>query len=326
MTKENLYLVINTIILTIIGALVLFVITTYVPTEDEDKLFNQVVELKDTRNVETIPSSGGFSVIASRSKAYNNADEEIGVVYRGLIRNSYRFSNDDAYGEIEILVGITSQDRVFVQIVTLKQTSTYIGGIQDYVYEYFRDIDYFEVEGLPVENVEEPDAGATASDSTGAIKALVLRIVDYHFGIIRDQHEVWYGEGYTKAIDDTFVGTDLVVNREVVRNANDAIIGYVYKMMGTTEYYDGNTGSISVYIAFDIDGVVIGVLLPEDEYGHSLGNFRNRNFNYLLEFVGATVDDFDDIQLNQADIAAGASNTRGLIDTLIDALSEVIEG
>ena len=325
MTRENLYLVINTLIITIIGVALLFVVSNYVPTETEDKLFNQVVELKNTTNVENVPSSGNFSVIASRSRAFDQSDREIGVVYRGIIRNSYTYSPSDAYGEIEILVGINLQDRVFVQVVTLKQTSTYIGGIQDYIYEYFRDIDYLEVEGLPVVDVEEPGAGATASDSTGAIKALVLRIVDHHFGIVRDQFEVWYGEGYTKANDDTFVATEFVVNREIVRNSNDAIIGFVYKMVGSAEYYDGNIGSISLYMAFDIDGVVLGVLLPEDEYGHSLGNFRNRNYNYLLEFVGVTVDDFESIQLAQSDIAAGASNTRSLIDTLIDALSEVIQ-
>jgi hypothetical protein len=326
MTKENLYLIINTVILTALSILFLLVYSNAVPKTPEDKLFNQVVEFRNTVIIEQIPAEGNYSVIATRSRAINNAGEQIGLVYKGIIKNGYTYAQGDPYGIIEILVGITPDDRVFVQIVTLRQTSTYVGGIQNYVYEYFRDIDYLEVEGLPVINVEEPDAGATASDSTGAIKALVQRIVDLHFEIIRDQYEVWYGEGYTKSNDDTFTPTTLVVNREVVRNSNNAIIGYVYKLVDSGEYYGGDIGSIAVYIAFDIDGKVIGVLLPDDEYGHSPGNFKNRNYNYLQEFIGATAEEFANIQDEKADVAAGASNTQKVIDRLLTALSEVITG
>lgn len=326
MKKESLLLLINTVLLIVVSIVFLVIYTNNVPKTPEDKLFNQVVEFRNTVVIEQIPADGNYSVIATRSRALDNAGDQIGLVYKGVIRNNYAYQPSDDHGLIEILVGITPEERVFVQIVTLRQTSSFIGGIQDYVYEYYRDIDYLEIENLPVEDVDL-DASATATDSTGAIKALVQRIVDYHFEIVRDPYEAWYGAGYTKANDDGFVsGNPLVIGREVIRNANDAIIGYVYELTDTGVYYAPDTGSVTAYIAFDIDNVVIGVMLPEETYGHSLGNFRNKNLTYLESFIGATAEEFAALQVDNADIAAGASNTQALIDRLLVALSEVITG
>ena len=324
MRKENLFLLINTVILLVIGGLFLIVYTNFVPQRPEDRLFNQVIELKNTRSIENVPSSGNYAVIANRSDAYNRSGEKIATVYKAIITNDYTFSEEDSKGTIEVFIGIKGE-YVFVEIVTLKQTQTYVKGIQNHIYTVYQNAHYLDIENVDI------TAGTTATVSTGAIQSVVSRAVDLHFGIIRDPLIQYFGENYVKTVDDTFDISEHenVLQLEIVTDDQSQVIGYIYKLSGEGEY-SGATGlitdSIGIYAILNQDLEVLGFILPDEEYKHSGGSFKTKNINYLNLFVGLTANQFDSVMNDNDEITAGATGTRNLMDVLLNALKEVILG
>lgn len=180
MRRENKFLLINTVILLVVGLMFILTYATIIPIEPKDKLFGQVIELGEESIVKVKPTIGHYEVLNSVSYAYDRQGNIVGKVYHVYARNGYNHNPDDKYGYIELLVGIDLNEKVYVQIVELKQTSAYNVKIQNYIYEYYQGFSIDQLVGIPVINVEDIDAGATASKSTGTIKSLVSKaIVEY---------------------------------------------------------------------------------------------------------------------------------------------------
>lgn len=193
MSKENLYLLINTIILLLVGLIVIFVFSNYVPLEPKDKLFNQVVTLDEPIVLHDIPTIGHYEVVHSVQDVLNLQGDKIGVVYHVYARNGYIETPQDDFGYIELLVGITLDNEVYVEIVRLSQTVTYNVAIQDYVNQYYQGFSFSELVGIPVVNVEDLEAGVTASRSTGSIKNLVGMAIDEYVNHSSSLSEVTEG-------------------------------------------------------------------------------------------------------------------------------------
>jgi len=180
MKKQNLFLMINAVILLVISIGFLFAYQNVVPKDPEDKLFNQMVTLKDEEIINNVPSIGHYSIVHKVQTAYNAQGNKVGTVYTVMAKNGYKFDSADDFGYIELLVGIDLNNKVYVQPVKIQQTSTYVGGIQDYIYEYFQGFAFDYLLLIPVVNVGDLEAGATASESTGLVKSLVAMVINRH--------------------------------------------------------------------------------------------------------------------------------------------------
>jgi len=157
---------------------IIFIYSTYMPLEPKDKLFDQVVTLDDAVVLHDIPTIGHFEVIHSVQNVFNLKGDKIGVVYHVYARNGYIETPQDDFGYIELLVGINLENEVYVEIVKLSQTSIYNVAIQNYINDYYQGFSFSELIGIPVVNVEDLEAGVTASRSTGSIKNLVAMAID----------------------------------------------------------------------------------------------------------------------------------------------------
>jgi hypothetical protein len=324
--KENLLLMINLVVMLIIGIGVIFVNNNLIPKEPQDRLFNQVVELENQTNITSVPNSQSYAVVDYRADAVNKSGILVGTVYNIKVKNSYGITGpNDTNGYMELLVGIDLEDKVYVEIISLIQSSWTVKGIQYYIYEYFQGVPYTSVPNIPVYDAADPTAGATAKDSTGTIKDLIREAIDIHYDlIVEDPYAVLYGEGYILTNDTEFTASEYVKARRIVTNASNQEVGYVYHLSGSGEYYDGNSSSIGIYLAFDMNDEVIGVLVPEGEYLHTRGTRYNTIVNYLNTFVGLTVSEFADVINDDSDITSGVTNTRALVDILLNAfVSEV---
>lgn len=193
MSKENRYLLINSLGLLILGLVVIFVYSTYIPLEPKDKLFNQVVTFDEVMILNEMPTIGHFEVVHSVQDVLNLQGDKIGVVYHVYARNGYIETPQDDFGHIELLVGITLDNKVYVEIVKLSQTSTYNVAIQDYINEYYQGFSFSELIGIPVVNVEDLEAGTTASRSSGSIKNLVAMAIDEYVNHTSSLSEVTQG-------------------------------------------------------------------------------------------------------------------------------------
>ncbi len=329
MKKQNLWLLINTAILVGITVLFIVILETSVPKEPKDYLFGTVVELRNETNIEDPSGSSSYQIVDYKAEAYKGSTF-LGTVYNVKIKNGYTYHEDDAFGMIELLVAIDPAENVKVQIVELNQSDWTVKGIQAYIYDKYQSIPYGSVTNIPTYDAADPTAGATATDSTGAIKAIIQRVVDIHFDLIVDNPLITlYGSNAVITVDSSFdPTTEYVTQRELVKNESNVDLGYVYTLTGTGDFlgYDGMvTGqSVTIKVAFDVDDAVIGVILPEELYGHTTGDRMNKIQNYLDLLIGSTIDEFDTALSNPGSIVSGVSWTKDLVDDLIAALVEEV--
>lgn len=318
MKKQELWLLINTLILLLVAIGLIIVYNNAVVKTPEDRLFGRIVSLENEAIVEALPNTNSYAIVHLSYDAVTASGETIGKVYNLKIKNGYNFSSDESFGEIELLVGIDGDDLINVEIITLKQSSWTVKGIQRFVYDRYQDVLIAQVENVPSYDAADPDAGATATDSTGAIRDLVKKAVQMHFGtFVDDPYIEFFGEDYVLTEDTTFSGT-LVTHKYTVEGQ-----GTIYLVTGTGEYYDGNEASITLHVLLDSDGEILALLLPDDGYNHTKG-FRSRNDAYLAAFIGLTLDDVEQVVNDNDDLTTGATNSKTLIETLLRALvSEV---
>lgn len=328
MNKQNLWLLINTGIILAITALFLVLSEAVVPKDPEDLLFGKVVELKNETDVERAPLTGNYAIVDFKTEAYSGKTF-LGTVYNVKIKNNYTINEDYQFGMIELLVLIDPAGKVKVQIVQLNQSDWTVKGIQAYIYEKYQGIAYASVASIPSYDAADITAGATATDSTSSIKALIQKAIDIHYDLIVDDPLVTiYGEGYVISNDTTFVPTTNVTKREIVKNASNVDIGYVYTLTGTGDYDNGQElvsgHSITLQVAFNVDDEVLGVVIPEDLYGHTSGARQAKIQSYVDLLVGKTVSEFVATLNGGADLVANVTYTKDLVDILIDALIEEV--
>jgi hypothetical protein len=326
--KQNLWLLINTGIILALAALFLVLVETVVPREPKDFLFGKVVELKNETDIERAPLTGGYAIVDYKTEAYSGS-KFLATVYNVKIKNSYTYSDDDEFGIIELLVAIDPAGKVSVQIVQLNQSNWTVKGIQRYITETYQGIPYTQVSSIAPYNAADLTAGVTATDSTGSIKAIIQKAIDIHYDLIVDDPLVTiYGEGYVISDDTTFVPTTLVVNREIVKNASNVDLGYVYTLTGAGDYDNGQElvigHTVTLKFAFDVDDILLGVVIPEELYGHTAGNRLTKIQNYVNLLVGKNATEFAAALANPGDIVSGVTYTKDLVDILIDALVDEV--
>jgi hypothetical protein len=263
--------------------------------------------------------------------AVDKNDEKVGTVYHAVIKNSFSLSGSGVdYGFIELLIGFSEDDKVYVQYLTVYQSSWAVVGVQKYIQDYYDGEDILNIQGIPSFDADIV-AGATqnpATVSTDAIKEIVMEalILEYpELEEINPYEELFGIENYQFEDDATFTETTYITDKRLVTDGTDQI-GYVYSVTGTGEYQDGDSDSILIEIVFDSDDRILGFVLPDETYNHSGGSFRSKNEQYLENYVGLLISEIQaevDAQ-NSTDVTSGASNTRALIDELLEAfVSEV---
>lgn len=328
MNKQNLWLLINTLIILVVTAGFLVLNGTSIPREPKDFLFGKVIELRNEEDIETAPVSGGYAIVDFKAEAYQGKTF-LGTVYNVKIKNGYTYSDAYDFGMIELLVAIDPAGNVFVQVVQLNQSDWTVKGIQAYISEKYQGIAYESVKSIPAYDAADITAGVTATDSTAAIQAIIQKAIDIHYDmLITDPIATMYGTGYVITNDDTFVPTAFVTKREIVKNASNVDLGYIYTVSGVGDYDNGQEivsgHRITLQVAFDVDDVVLGILIPEELYGHTKGNRLTKIQNYVNLLVGATASEFSARLANPGSITSGVTYTKDLVDILIEALAEEV--
>lgn len=324
MRKENLWLLINTMILLLVGIIFVVVVQLRVPKNPEDKIFNQTAVIRNETKVEGVPSGNSYSVIDYKAELQTKNGKFLATVYNVKIKNSYNFSSEYEFGTIELLVAVDENDKAHVEVVYLNQSDWTVKGIQKYIYEYYNGKTLAEIERIPEYDAADLNAGATAVDSTGTIKDLVLKVMKLHLNIeeeVADPYVEIFGEGYTFENDANFAATEHVLSRELAKDANGDVVGSLYKLNGENENYKpGELNEITIYVALDTNNVVLGVVSPEDEYHHTGGGFRNQTLAFMETFVGISLTSID----TNYDLIGASTNSQQLVLDLLLELKEVL--
>jgi hypothetical protein len=334
MKKQNLYLLINFVLMLLIGIGFGLYNQIQTMTEPIDKLFDQKVLLDNEQKLSSIPymsaNSTNFEIVDKKWTVRDQNDKIIGHAYHAVIKNDFSLSGSGVdYGYIELLVGISLDNEVSVEYINIYQSQWALVGIQKYIQDNYDEINYQSVQTIPSFDADIV-SGATenpATISTDAIKTIVSSVIEMHYNIsTEDPYETLFGtENYEFTTDDTFVATTHILEKVLVSDgATD--LGYIYSLTGSGPYQGGDDASIVMEIIFGTDDKIIGFVLPEDTYNHSGGSFKTKNETYLEDYIGLSISEIQavvDAQGSQ-DVTSGASNTRALIDELLEAfVSEV---
>jgi len=322
MKKQTLSLIIGIAAMLVAGILMIVVINATTTDDPETLLFGEPIELKSEVPVEDFPGGSSFTYIDTKAVAYDTEGKKVGDVYTVKIRNGYTLDADDSYGTIELLVGIDTDDLVYVSIVELNQSTWTVLGIKAYVEETFNGIPYEDVELLPEFDAAAPSAGATATDSTSTIKQAVLNVIYLHYDINLDPYEGLLGDTYEVENDTTFTATEHVSSKLNITSSTTVPNGSIYVVSGAGEYYDGSIASITLWVIVNEDGEIYKILMPEDLYKHS-SFLYTKNLDYLDGFVGDTFADIT-TTIGTLDGHTGASNTNALIQELLTALASEV--
>jgi hypothetical protein len=334
MKKQNLFLLINFVIMLLIGLVFAMVNQNQTMTEPKDKLFEQRITLENEQKLSSIPlmsaNSSNFEIVDMKWTAKDEDGKTIGFVYHAVIKNDFALSGSGIdYGFIEILVGITLDNKVHVEYVNVYQSQWAIVGIQKYIQDNYDGVNHLIVGTIPSFDADIV-SGATdkpATVSTDAIKALVQSVVAIHYNIVDEDpyEDIFETDAYEFQADSTFTSTTHITEKVLVTDGTNSL-GYIYSVTGSGEYQDGSTDSIVIEIIFGTDDTIIGFVLPEDTYNHSGGSFKEKNQTYLENYIGLSISEIQAVvdAGGSQDVTSGASNTRALIDELLEAfVSEV---
>jgi len=173
------------------------------------------------------------------------------------------------------------------------------------------------------------DIVSGATGSLNSLKALLKDVATAHALVVvapADPYEAWFGAGYTMETDATFTATSTVLEKKIVRDSSNSVIGGYYHLRGTGEYNSdsGSSGTINMYVGLSSTGEILGIDLPRDsaQYGHTTSNaFYPKVLAYANSVVGSNINSFS----GQGDLATGATNSKNLVDILLTALGGVIE-
>ncbi len=138
-----------------------------------------------------------------------------------------------------------------------------------------------------------------------------------------DPYVAMFGEGFTLANDDTFVGNDYVVARQIASDADGVEVGYLYQVTGQGIYNSGDQtqASITLYVGLDSQNNILGIDAPKDEYHHTPADALYGNVvSYLDSLAGTNLSAFD----SSADLTSGATNSKTLVNSLLDQLKGVV--
>ena len=257
--------------------------------------------------------------IKDKVAGFDKDGKLLGYIFEVQATNSYTKG-----GPMSFVVSVNQQGTIIaVKFLSVNQTfiPRTIAVLEEYV-------------GLSVNS--DYTSGATIVITTRTINQM-MNDVAKAFSTIdtgsTDPLDAWFGAGHQRVQDQTFTPTDKVLSKYIVSDSNGVVIGGYYHLRGTGEYnYDsGASGTINLYVGVDLTGVILGVSLPLDEYGHTKSNaYYPKVVTYANSTVGLNAKDFNgpgdlsDLETGPSQ-SNGVMNSRNLVDILITALGGILE-
>lgn len=240
--------------------------------------------------------------VEAKAIAKNGAGEVVGFIYEAYGTNKYGF--------MRIVISVDANGKILgATFVEIRQTL-----LQDKTEDSIKTVIGNNIDDFDLIKV----AGATGSFTT--LQALLSDINNVHQKMDippTDPMIIWYGEGFQLIEDDTYTTDENRLSKKIVQDSNGATVGYYYHLQGTAKYHGDDTGTINVYVALDTEGIILGIIVPREEYGHTRTNaFYGKILTLAESYVGIDMDAFE----RNDDLISGATNSENLFNTLLVAL------
>lgn len=303
----------QTIIVTIVGLISIFlaVLTNSITAPI---IANRILDEKLKAYESLVDDIDDFTVVLKTETfeavlAYDENDETIGVIYIATETNQY--------GDIVLGYSVDTSGKILkANFLEYQHTASLRNITQDNLNLFI---------GLNLGDL--PSSSDLTSGATGSYDSLVDAFSKGkdHFETLdiapSDPFSVLANNYSYKEVDTSFTGTENVIQKEIIYDENNQILGHIYTLFGSGPYQEGGDDyDIQFYVAVGENNLVLGVLVLDEEYDHSGGVFFTRIVNYLNSFKGQTLQTLSyDVDWNAG---ATSGNSKALVDELMQALVE----
>jgi hypothetical protein len=273
-----------------------------------------------TKVVDAEFTPAGF--VLEKDIVSNAEGQVIGNLYK--VRGVATYNDSGSIGAITLYVGILTDDTIIGIYMPNEEyghttSQSFLPKVQAYVNS---------IVGSNITSfVGQSDLAAGVSYSQAHIDALLGDVAIAHANTGEEvplgPYASWFGAGYTKVADLGFTPVGFVLEKDIIRNDKDQVIGSFYKVRGVSVYNNGgSSGAISLYVGILTNGTIVGIDMPIAEYGHTTGTrFLPKVQDYVDSIVGSNITSF----AGQGDLAAGVSYSKAHVDALLGAIGEIFE-
>ncbi len=276
--------------------------------EAQNQAYREVLPAGDS--FEEITLSGVPATIIAAVKGLDVQSNVVGYIYIA--------SGTNQYGNMSIAISIDANGKVLgAQFVSIEQTLN-VDGTRTNLSRYVGT----QISAL----TPEGDLISGVTGSLNTLKSLLGDVALAHAQIAdlpTDPYTAMFGEGYTKTSDSSFSGSGDVKSREIVKDGSGTEIAYLYRLNGFGIYDSDNATEkdITLYVGVSLEGTILGVIVPENEYNHTKGGLLSQTITYAESYTGKALS-----SIETADLTSGATNSKALVHKLITALKEVVLG
>lgn len=295
MKKENLFLLVNTLILLLVSSLVLLSYLFIIPTSKIEKSLGQKVKF-ETVELKNLPKT-----ITEVSKVLNGK-KEIGLLYKA--------EKDNTYGNIKLDVVLNKEGKIIGIASNIDQQfpgKNHPSEVNNYVNA---------LKGSEIKNPGNSDiAKPTVSITLGTIDEL-LKDVGIAGGFIEEKsiYEILFGKNFSVA-NYKFEKTETVLEQKnVFVKGNKVARSFVINSV------DDTGRAIKLNVVLNLENEILGYEVIE--YGHGQGQYMEASIKFLDEItkLGLNINKVKD---HETDIT-GATGSQAAIRAMFEDLNQFI--
>ncbi|MGI6360632.1 MAG: FMN-binding protein [Acholeplasmatales bacterium] len=313
MRKENKLLTIFAVTFTLIGVLFLIFFNGY-EKKKEVKVYKEYIESATSIKHESLENG-----LLSRKTTIYKGKEIVGYAYLGSDKvEGIPLTTGPKELRIEVVIN-TNKEIVGVRIDYSEHTADYM----KYINQYFDKLPNTKL--VDYKLVDEV-AGASAK-SMPIVRAILDQVTILVTGQepnpkeLPDPYKDIFEAKETVEVDSTFTATEKVTKKEIIKDVNGNLLGYVYTLHGTSttplhDYDEGSSNFIKLLVGVTADKKIVKVVVLETNH---TTDYLNKHNVYFDSLKGVSVSDAP------VDNVSGATVSRGIIRELIDALKAVFE-
>ncbi|MDG0889377.1 hypothetical protein [Paracholeplasma manati] len=320
MTRENRILLINALSALLVGVIFLFAFSSLISNQEKQIKLSYYQEFFATANKFESVSVNQTSLTEKVKIMKDNT--VLGYLYVGSGTSTQIPGHGGSEDELRLHVFVKANREIAKIVVDYyEHTSTYVEGslkpdlvrLQGSVIENYLSVDLVGGASAYSMPIVHNILSAISRDLTGS-NPIVPNPVDPYAEI--------FGEYASKTEDDTFVPTDKVTKKEIIKDASDNILGYAYTLSSVRntgsniDHHEDENWGLTLLVGVDTTNNIEGIYTLASDHTAS---FYGLHSTYFTALEGVAVSNYESV-----DTVSGASFSRGHILELLEALQGVL--
>lgn len=319
MTRENRNLIINALSAVLLGVVFLFGYSTVMDLQTKNQNVSMLKTVFTTANSYEVVKENQTELTSKW--LVKQGSTTIGYYYEG--EGTAIITPMDPTTPMKLVIQVFVRSDKQVINVSVK----YSEHTENYINDYLKP-DLARIKNVQIQDYLSIDLAGGASTFSMPIVHNILAAVSRDLtganpnpAVTVDPIEEIFGEYGTATVDSTFVATDKVIKKEIVKNATDVVIGYAYTLSSTrntgsnVDHHEDENWKLTLMVGVDLAGKIVSVYTVESDHTSS---FYGSHQTYFTSIEGL------DAKTIPVDTVTGASFSRSHINELLDALKGVL--